>query len=174
MIEHERSIYTFLDLIGNLGGVQDIIIFVFTIFISPISEHFYKMKFLRKFYLVKTSRLNVFQTPVGTPLRKSTKKLKFKNLKHQIPPSIESQDLIKEMNLHYPIKISLNQNLKTLFSSFSNLFPKDDELKVLSQLKQKGFDRINKDLCIERLIKHVRDTKVMVKVLYKDVSKFNI
>ena len=81
IIEHERSIYTFLDLIGDLGGVQDIFILVCSIFISPFSEHFFQMKFLRKLYLVKTQRLNVFQTPVGIPLKKSNNKIKFKNLK---------------------------------------------------------------------------------------------
>ena len=47
IIEHERSIYTFMDLIGDLGGVKDIIFSAFSIFISPISEHFFIIKFLR-------------------------------------------------------------------------------------------------------------------------------
>ena len=56
IIEHERSIYTFLDLIGNLGGVHDLIIFVVGIFISPFSEHSFKMKFLRKLYILRTTK----------------------------------------------------------------------------------------------------------------------
>ena len=131
IIEHERSIYTFLDLIGDLGGVQDIFILFFAFFISPFSEHFFQMKFLRKLYLVKTQRLNVFQTPVGIPLKKSNNKIKFKNLKQQIPESIESPDLVKETNLHYPIKVSIWQSLKTLFSPLFKCSKKDEELKLL-------------------------------------------
>ena len=174
IIEHERSIYTFLELIGDLGGVQDIFILVIAFFISPFSEHFFQMKFLRKLYLVKTQRLNVFQTPVGIPLKKSNNKIKFKNLKQQIPESIESPDLIQETNLHYPIKVSIWQSLKILFSPLFKCSKKDEELKVLQQLKQKGCERIDKDLSIERLIKHVRDTKLIAKTLYTDISKFHI
>ena len=116
VVQHERSIFTFLDLIGSLGGVQDIIIFVFAIFISPISEHFFNMKFLRKLYLVRTSMQNIFETLIGRPLKKDNKRLKFKNLKYQIPESIESPNLIKETNIHYPIKLSSKQSLQILFS----------------------------------------------------------
>ena len=93
-------------------------------------------------------------------------------MKQQIPEDIESPDLIKETNLHYPIKISIMQSLKILFSY---LFKNDEELKVLKQLQDKGIQRIEQDLCIERLIKHVRDTKLLTKQkLQSEISKFQI
>ena len=121
VIDHERSIYTFLDLIGDLGGVQDIIVFFFAFFVSPISEHFFNMKFLRKMYLVRTSNKTIFSTPVGQPLKKNKKKPKFKNLKQQIPDNMETSEIIQEVNLHYPIKLSLWQIIKTYLASIKAL-----------------------------------------------------
>ena len=80
MREHERSVYTFLDLIGELGGVSDLITFFLGIFIYPFSEHFFIMKFLRKMYIVRSKSLNIFKTAVGKPLKKDKKKPKFKNI----------------------------------------------------------------------------------------------
>ena len=83
-----------MDLIGDLGGVQDIIISLFALFISPLSEHFFKIKFLRKLYLVRTSLHDLFKTPIGHPLKKNKKKLKYKTLKYGIPSEIETPELI--------------------------------------------------------------------------------
>ena len=85
VIEHERSIFNLFDVKGNLGGVQDILVILFGIFISPVSEHYFNLKFLRKLYIIRTKQSNIFQTPIGSPLKKNSKKLKFKNLKHLIP-----------------------------------------------------------------------------------------
>ena len=35
---HERSVYTFMDLVGDLGGVQEVFISMVGLFINPISE----------------------------------------------------------------------------------------------------------------------------------------
>jgi hypothetical protein len=36
-IVHERKIYGFLDLLGDLGGVKEVVLTVFAFFLSPIS-----------------------------------------------------------------------------------------------------------------------------------------
>jgi len=41
---HERMIYGFLDLLGTLGGVVEIITLFFGIFLNPISEFAFKIK----------------------------------------------------------------------------------------------------------------------------------
>ena len=90
-------------------------------------------------YILRTTKQNIFNTPVGQPLKKKSKKRKFKNLKHQIPASIETPSVIKEVNLHYPIKISTIQSLKILFSC---IMRDNEETKILKSLKKKGFERI--------------------------------
>ena len=93
-------------------------------------------------------------------MKKDKKKLKYKNLKHQIPDNIESPNVIKETNLHYPIKLSIKQSLKTFFSP---ILRQTDESLLLKKLRKQGTDRIEKDLSIENLVKHVRDSKIFIK-----------
>ena len=80
VIEHERCIYTFMNLIGDLGGVHDLFVVFISLFMSPISEHFFISKVLGKLFLVKTSKTNLFkhQTQI---LKKNGKNLKFNNTK---------------------------------------------------------------------------------------------
>ena len=54
-ISHSREVYNILDLIGDLGGVLEVIIFVFGVFLFPISEFSFVMKALEKLYLARTS-----------------------------------------------------------------------------------------------------------------------
>lgn len=63
-IEHERAIYTFLDLIGDLGGVHDLIVLFFSVFMSSISEHSFVSKAIGLLYLVKTKREDIFKQPL--------------------------------------------------------------------------------------------------------------
>ena len=115
-IEHERSIYTFMDMIGDLGGVQEILIMMFGLLLFPFSEYSFVLKFMSKMYLVKTSKLNIFQTVVGKPKKKNSNKLKYKTLKYQMPESIETPSNIAMTNMHYPAKISSSQKLKLCLS----------------------------------------------------------
>ena len=41
---HERAVYGFLDLLGDLGGVMEIILLCFGIFLSPLSEFAFTLK----------------------------------------------------------------------------------------------------------------------------------
>ena len=105
-------------------------------------------------------------------MKKDKKKYKFKNLKYPIPESLETADLIRETNLHYPIKLNLKQSLKT----FVPVIKDDRESRVLKELINEGSKRIEEDLSIERLIKHVRDSKLLLKhsTISNDITKFKI
>ena len=48
----------------------------------------------------------MFQQPVGKPLKKSNSKLKYKNMSSDIPPDINTNETVQEVNMHYPIKYS--------------------------------------------------------------------
>ena len=45
-IVHQRSAYNILDLIGDLGGVFEIILFALSVFIGPFSEFSFNIKAL--------------------------------------------------------------------------------------------------------------------------------
>ena len=50
----KREIYNALDLLGDLGGIRDIVIVILGIFLFPYSEFSYNLKALRKLFLVET------------------------------------------------------------------------------------------------------------------------
>ena len=56
---HTREVYNVLDLLGDLGGSNEIFIFLIGIFIFPISEFGYKMKVLELLYQVDGKDLEV-------------------------------------------------------------------------------------------------------------------
>ena len=60
-IEHSREIYNIMDLIGDLGGVMEIITTLCGIFIFPISEHSFTLKALESLYLGRTKDKKLFK-----------------------------------------------------------------------------------------------------------------
>ena len=60
-LKHTRIVYNFLDLLGDLGGVTEVIMIVFGFFIFPISEHSFIMKATQKFFLARTADKTIFK-----------------------------------------------------------------------------------------------------------------
>ena len=114
VIEHERSIYTFMDLIGDLGGVNDLIVLFVSIFMGSISQISFFTKIMGKLYLVKSTEHNIFSNPTNI-FRKNVKKLKYKTTKLHIPDSLNNNKTIQNVNKHYPIKFSTWTKIKLLF-----------------------------------------------------------
>ena len=51
---NERKIYNFFDLLGDLGGVSEIVFLVFSFFLLPISRHSFIVKATKKLFLART------------------------------------------------------------------------------------------------------------------------
>ena len=60
-VGHERVIYSLLDLLGDLGGVTEIVTLIFGIFIYPISNHSYHIAAIKRMFLAKTKDANLFK-----------------------------------------------------------------------------------------------------------------
>lgn len=58
---HARKIYGFIDLLGDLGGVTEVIMLVFGFFLFPVSEHTFMLQAIKRFYLAKTDSTELFQ-----------------------------------------------------------------------------------------------------------------
>ena len=58
--EHQRKIYGFFDLIGDLGGVLELILVLFGIVVSPIANYSFIMKAADKLFYGRTSKEQVF------------------------------------------------------------------------------------------------------------------
>ena len=53
-ITHVRETYRLIDILGDLGGVIEILMLVLGTFLFPISEHSFILKALQKLYLART------------------------------------------------------------------------------------------------------------------------
>ena len=49
-LHHSRSVYTIIDLFGDVGGVLEIFVLLFIFFIQPLTEFSFLIKFIQKFY----------------------------------------------------------------------------------------------------------------------------
>ena len=60
-VKHTRKIYGIIDLLGDLGGVTEIVMLVFGFFLFPISEHNFYLQATKRLFLAKTADDNLFQ-----------------------------------------------------------------------------------------------------------------
>ena len=60
VVIHTREVYGFIDLLGDLGGVTELIMICFGFFLFPISEHSFILKAAKKFFLANSSDSTLF------------------------------------------------------------------------------------------------------------------
>ena len=49
-----RAIYSLFDLLGDLGGVTEVLLIVFGAILYPMSEHSFVMDAMKRFFLART------------------------------------------------------------------------------------------------------------------------
>ena len=169
MISHSREVYNLMDLIGDLGGVLEVITFMFGIFLVPISEFSFVIKALQKLYLARTTQTGLFK---NDKMRKKKNKTKFKTIKTLTPSKFKDTPLETEVNMHYPIKLRLCTSLKLyIMSTLGCLFCKCAKNKKdtqLLKLYEAGQERLANDLSVEKMIKSLRDMKILLKSKFLD------
>ena len=57
---HERGVYGIIDLLGDLGGQLELFVFVFGVFMFPMSEHSFTLKAAKKLFLARTKDKGMF------------------------------------------------------------------------------------------------------------------
>lgn len=60
---HSRTVYNFMDLVGDYGGVQEVFFLVLGALIAPYAEHSFTLEAIRKLYLVRTKENHLFKKP---------------------------------------------------------------------------------------------------------------
>lgn len=60
-IRHVRYIYSLLDILGDLGGVTEVIMLLFGFFLYPIAEHSFSLQALRRLYKARTKDNELFR-----------------------------------------------------------------------------------------------------------------
>ena len=60
---HSREVYNILALLGDLGGIFEIVMIIFGVFIFPISEHSFNLRASRMMFFARTKLKNLFEKP---------------------------------------------------------------------------------------------------------------
>jgi hypothetical protein len=91
-VKHYRLVYDFLGVLGDLGGVTEVIMLIFGFFLYPVSEHSFMLQAIKKLYLARTGDSGLF-------LEKSTSLSKKLERKNSVARS-QSFKLQKELQKH--------------------------------------------------------------------------
>jgi hypothetical protein len=165
-IDHERTIYNFLDLMGDLGGVMEVFTLVFGIFIFPVSEFSFLLKGISILYLARTKDEGLFEE---VKPRNKQGKQKVKHMKVGVPESLKGTAAAKEACLHKPIKLSFGNSLYLFFLTKFERCCCGQKLgakrtgKMLKLFKE-GSERLERELNVERILKILRDMKQVLKL----------
>ena len=62
-MEHEREIYGLLDLMGDLGGVTEIVMLMFGFILSPIAEHKFNLQAAKRLFIAQSKDGELFVEP---------------------------------------------------------------------------------------------------------------
>lgn len=62
-MHHKRRVYNIIDLMGDIGGLLEISMILFGIFLYPISEHSFVIKVAKRMFFARTKDYTLFQTP---------------------------------------------------------------------------------------------------------------
>ena len=74
-VKYVRQVYGIFDLLGDLGGVTEVIMISFGIFLYSISEHSFHMTAIKKLFYARTSDTSMFGTEKTGRVRFLDKKL---------------------------------------------------------------------------------------------------
>ena len=74
LITHSRRIYGLLDVLGDFGGLNEVVMSILALLLSPWVEFQFNLKALQKLYLVKTRRTDQFRQSGNDKYRKKREK----------------------------------------------------------------------------------------------------
>ena len=112
-------IYGLNDLLGDLGGVMNVLLAVFGIIFYPMSKHLYYVNSIKKLFLARTRELEIFQKREGKQIGQSDSKI-LKYLNEENYPCQYDEAILKELRMHRLIKLSVKDNLLLFLNN--NLF----------------------------------------------------
>jgi hypothetical protein len=139
-VEHKREVYTIMKLIGDLGGVFEIIIGFIAIFLVPYDDLTFTMEAIEKFYSLKPAEHN----------RNEKKK-----------PSSKSNNLAIELSTMDWLRLFFAEKICKC-----GLYSAGSRTGHLQRLHRKGLEKIEEDFSSEKLLKTLHE---ITSVIQSDV-----
>lgn len=155
---YERKIYAVFDLMGDIGGLIEISMLCLGSLLASISEHSFFIKAIQKLFLVNTYDRKLFAEP--SKFRKGGQKLNKERKSIQKHFNKEDQNYL---NNHQVIKLSKKQSCKLYFMSLLGCCFCGRKKNRLWRLYTEGQDRIEKEFDLVKIIKSIRNIKVIMK-----------
>ena len=126
---HTREAYSAMDLLGDLGGVVEVIIGTIGVLLYPISEFSFVFRAIEKLYFAKTKNSKT-----------------FKGQKQDLTPfKFQKTPFGENVKMHYKIQLDSIDKLKLYFSSLICCLKCSRRVKVAKKLKEKGEEAIDHD-----------------------------
>ena len=148
-ISHGRRIYGLFDLLGDLGGVTEVIMLCFGFMLYPISEHSFHIKAIKKLFIARTKDEKLF-------VRKKAKSKKQRK--------DEADERVQQL-AHKAINVSLGSSsllyiLNTFTDYFGCLFKKRTKLQKLYEI---GSEKLEGEMNIVKIIKNLKFLRVLMR-----------
>lgn len=154
--QYERKIYNTIDLLGDLGGVIEIIMVAFGFIFYPISQHSFVIEATKRLFLANTSDDSLFE------LEKIDDKKQAKILDTSKFPDNKRHTYCK----HRHISISMHDSCCLFCSNkLGWLFPSCcwQNHDKLSKLYRTSEDRIETELDIIKVMRNIRMQRILLK-----------
>ena len=153
--------YGFLDLLGDLGGVTEILAICFGFMLYPFSEHFFILDATKQIFMAKTKDEKMF-----LPTKKEDYQI------DHIQNLMKDRMTLEELKTHRYMKIKLKDKLllyakKNLGCTCVRRFWKNHS--KFEKIYEKGQKRIDSELNIVKFMNNLRNVKILLKAsLMKD------
>lgn len=164
-----RKVYNVVDLASELGGILGILRPLMLVLVGPISSFSFNLKALQKVFIARTNDSSLFKTNSQTKVQKI-----------QTPFTMRNTKVEEEVLKHYRIKLSARQKLSMFIMSKCKCFkkcmaPAGSNNEKLMKLYKLGQERLHNDLSMEKMVKSIRDMKILLKNKFLDDDlKFQI
>ena len=169
-----RAIYNLFDLLGDLGGLTEIVMLVFGSFLFPISEYSFIVEGMKRFFMASTMDDTLFLEE-NDP---DENKLKSKHLNPENFPVDLTQERKSELSNHRHINLRIIDQVALYFANLMGVcFPCIcwSKKEKLQRLFERSDDRIQKELDLIKVVRNMKSFKILLKnFLMTDKVKFEI
>lgn len=121
MVSHERRVYGYFDLLGELGGVMEVLILFFGLFLFPISEHSFYLNAIKKLFFAKTHDDEVFVAKTRAEIKLQKKRSLEKKFTRKLTDRARGYSNEGEIKSHRYVRLRILDDVKLFFSNHFKL-----------------------------------------------------
>ena len=160
---HSREVYNYYDLLGEMGGVLEAMVFMLGIFIFPAKHQKFIMKIAREIFMASThypeefalncSKHDSSSIPVDSLKFNRNKNRKNDKLIKKLYNSIDEKVIQQDLKNHHVLSISSFSSIKLhLMRNYCFMFSTCNKAKLV-KLYEKSEEKVEKAFDIIKIIK---------------------